>query len=209
MTVKKFFTWKRVILAIAGLLVVAASWRWHSAHFPSWDEEVLLSDGRMITVHRQQKYNTEYLPIGTTLTFELPEIGKITWSENLCPAIVDVQGKDIYTVGQTCTDPQFGKYRLPRHLYVAYQLDGKNWKRIPFLSLPENIRIKENIPGCLNYSKNIAWTKKQTGWCAEKDGLWVWRENATRLINLHEQETRAKIRLRRGNGRPDAAFFTD
>ena len=193
-----------------GLLLIsgAIGWQWYQQHFRSWDEEVQLSDGRMITMHRAHKFNTEHALIETALTFDLPEMGgKQTWREFLYPAIVDVYQGKAYVVGDVRGSlAQFGAHRTPRLLYVAYVFSNGTWQRIPFLEVPETIRQFENIPGCVTSASNNTWQSKQAGWCS-KSGLW--ENSATRSISVQEREAVAKKMLRIGDGTVDAKFGSE
>ena len=192
------------MLLILGVL----GWQWYQRHFPNWDEEVQLSDGRMIIVHRAHKFNTENALIETALTFDLPEMGgKQTWREFLYPAIVDVYEGKVYVVGDVRGSlAQFGAYRAPRLLYVAYVFSNGAWQRIPFLDVPNPIRQTENVPGCLTGASHTTWQSKQAGWCA-KSGMW--EISASRYVSIQEKEIFAKKMLRIGNGTSNAKFGSE
>lgn len=196
-------TWT-LMLVVVGVL----GWQWYQRHFPSWDEEVQLSDGRMIIVHRAHKFNTENALIETALTFDLPEMGgKQTWREFLYPAIVDVYQGKVYVVGDVRGSlAQFGAHRDPRLLYVAYAFSNGTWKRIPFLEVPSSIRQFENIPGCLNVASHTTWQSKQAGWCAQSG---IWEITASRGISILEKEIVAKKMLRINNGTANAKFGSE
>ena len=152
-------------LAVLGLVGVMG-WQWYQQHFPSWDEEVQLSDGRMLIVHRSHKFNTEHALIETALTFDLPEMGgKQTWREFLYPAIVDVHEGKVYVVGAAISGSQRATYLSPRYSYVAFVLANGKWVRIPFDNVPQKVRMRENIVWCETHGEVKSWVSKTAGWC--------------------------------------------
>lgn len=75
---KRRLHWVLLVLA----LLAGLGWFYYDHRFPSWDEEVMLSDGRMLVVHRKQEVIQGFGVRRTWLTFSLPEMGgKQTWSE--------------------------------------------------------------------------------------------------------------------------------
>lgn len=195
-TWRQFATWKR--RSIASFLVVALigglGWLYIDYRFPSWDEEVMLSDGRMLIVHRQQEFIEGYGIRRTWLTFSLPETGgKQTWSEWMYPAIVDVHAGKAYVVGYTPGVKQFSSYANPRYQLVAYQWDGRAFARIPFMSVPEKIRQQWNVLYCSKRGENTTWAAKTQGWCGEV-GDFIAGESRT--LNLVELEQGAQIQAR-------------
>lgn len=180
----KTFVWLALLL-IVGVL----GWQWYQQHFPSWDEEVQLSDGRMISVHRAHKFNTEHALIETALTFDLPEMGgKQTWREFLYPAIVDVYQGKAYVVGSV-TYKSAWQYKDPKYGYVAFVYSASGWQRVPLISLPEPIRKNENIAACDTTGMLLTWAAKQTGWCTP-EGQFVL--GIQRSIDLFSREMNAK-----------------
>ena len=184
--VKRHISWAILVFAVVGALG-----RWFYDHrFPSWDEEVLLSDGRMITVHRAHKFNTERRLIETSLSLDLPEIkGAQTWREFLYPAIVDVYEGKLYVVGHV-TYKSAWQYKDPKYGYVAFTYSALGWQRVPFISVPAPVRREENIAFCTAQTGLIrTWTSKQSGWCNLQGDFVL---GAKRVINLQEREQNAK-----------------
>lgn len=180
---------KTVVWTLMFLIVGVLGWQWYQRHFPSWDEEVQLSDGRMIIVHRAHKFNTENALIETALTFDLPEMGgKQTWREFLYPAIVDVYEGKVYVVGST-TYKSASKYKYPKFGYVAFVYSASGWQRVPLIQLPEGIRKSENIAFCDTAGTRPTWRAKQTGWCG-MDGQFA--NGASRDVDLIVREKNAK-----------------
>jgi hypothetical protein len=180
---------------LALTFVAAVGWQWYRVHFPSWDEEVQLTDGRVITIHRAHTFNTDHQLINTRLTIDLPELGgKKVWEENLYPAIVEIDQSKVYVVGSVRgSTSKFGQYLAPRYLYVAFIYDQGAWLRIPFMTIPEKFRKKENILSCLDQPTHVSLSEKQSGWCTE-DGSW--RKTASSEISLAKNEQYANQMLR-------------
>lgn len=114
----------------------------------SWQEEVKLSDGRVITVTQKRRYESAYngqnvgnLPRESWLTFKLPELGnqEIVWHENLSPQVLNVHQGKLYMVGIPFTEQEFRQYGKPKPSYLGYRYEIGNWKRIPFNEIPEAI----------------------------------------------------------------------
>ncbi len=180
---------KTALCAGASLLIGVIAWQWYWQHFPSWDEEVLLTDGRIASVHRATKFNTEGSLLETALTIDLPEIGgKRIWREALYPAIVNSFEGKVYVVGFV-TYRSSRKYRNPRFGYVAFVYANSGWQRIPFLSVPESVRSQENIAFCPEAAPIRTWRDKQTGWC-DLQGNFVL--GAQRKVDLVANERNAK-----------------
>lgn len=172
------------------LSIGALCWFWYVDRFPSWDEEVLLSDGRSIIVHRKQEYIEGYGVKRTWLTFSLPEIGgEKTWYEWMYPAIVDVHEGKVYVVGYTPSVQQFSSYSNPRYLLVAYSWQGSGLQRIPLMSVPAAVRKNWNMLPCSSRGENTTWRAKTAGWCGE-DGKY--KVGTPRLLDLGTLEKGAK-----------------
>lgn len=114
----------------------------------SWQEEVKLSDGRVITITQKRRYENVYngqnvgnLPREFWLTFKLPEFGnqEITWHESLLPQVLNVHQGKLYVVGTPFTELEFRQYGKPYPEYVPYRYEAGQWKRIPFNEVPEAI----------------------------------------------------------------------
>lgn len=106
----------------------------------TWQEEVKLLDGRVITVTQKRRYEGK-VPRESWLTFKLPEFGnqKITWHENLSPHVFNVcQGK-LYVVGIPFTEQEFRQYGRPKPSYLGYRYEAGKWQLIPFKEIPEAI----------------------------------------------------------------------
>src|SRR5690349_2427466 len=110
--------------AIAGavaVIVIGVAYAWYDARFVSWEEEVLLMDGRRIVVKQRRDFIDGYGTRRTWLTFSLPEMGgERTWSEYMQPVLIAVANDGhVYVVGWPSGEKQLGMYRHPRYGYAA------------------------------------------------------------------------------------------
>ncbi|MDD5385501.1 MAG: hypothetical protein PHG89_11585 [Gallionella sp.] len=114
----------------------------------TWQEEIKLSDGRVITITQKRRYESVYtgsnygnLPREYWLIFKLPEFGnkEITWHENLLPQVLNVYQGKFYVVGTPFTEVEFRQYGKPFPEYVPYRYEAGQWQRIPFNEIPEAI----------------------------------------------------------------------
>lgn len=114
----------------------------------TWDEQIQLTDGRTITIEQWRRYDSAYdgdkmakLQREARIRFKVPELGKdaIEWQERLTPLLLNVHEGKWYIVGIPPTGAEVEYYKWPRHNYVPFQYDGKNWQRIPFKELPKEI----------------------------------------------------------------------
>ena len=184
--------WKRfrAIWLIAIVLVCGSAWLYFDYRFPSWNEEVMLSDGRLLSVHRRHEYIEGYGVRRTWLTFSLPEMGgRQTWTEWMYPAIVDVNDGKVYVVGYAPGFKQFSSYLNPRYLLVAYVWNGTSFARIPLLSVPEKIRQQWNVLPCSSRGEFTTSNAKKSGWCGQSG---TYELGVTREINLIRLEAIAR-----------------
>ena len=103
----------------------------------TWQEEVKLLDGRVITVTQKRRYEGR-VPREHWLTFNLPESGNqdITWHENLLPQVLNVHESKLYVVGTPFTENEYRQYGKPYPEYVPYRYESGRWQRIPFIEIP-------------------------------------------------------------------------
>jgi hypothetical protein len=194
--------WRLIVGGVILLLLAVLGWQWYQQHFPSWNEEVQLSDGRMIIVHRAHKFNTEHALIETSLTFDLPEMGgKQTWREFLYPAIVDVYQGKVYVIGNAISFAQRSAYFSPRYSYVAFSFSNGTWIRIPFDTVPQTARMRENIVWCDSRGEMKIWAFKTTGWC---DRAAKFEIGYARLVDL-EFQRKAALKAAEIDGHKDTA----
>lgn len=116
----------------------------------TWQEEVKLSDGRVITVTQKRRYenvNTGHSPHSSSvprevwLTFKLPEFGNkdIVWHEKLGPQILNLHNGKLYIVGFPPTGREFDLYGKQRPPYIGFRYQAGHWLRIPFTEIPTAI----------------------------------------------------------------------
>lgn len=193
------FPW---LLVAIGLLVLgaaaAAGWNWYQKRYPSWYEEVRLSDGRVITIHQKREYYENYGTAQSWVTIDLPELGgKQVWHSYLMPQRVDVVDGKVYVFGIPRGDVQYSYYSDPKNYIVAFSWEGLGFGRIPFASVPESIRQEENVYRCLPMKGGLVDIKwKDSNWC-EPIGD---KGQFTKLINLPEYQ-QASVRFARRGGR--------
>ena len=113
----------------------------------TWQEEVKLSDGRVIVVTQKRRYESAYsghgsgassIPREFWLTFKLPEFGNkdIVWHEKLKPRILNLHSGKLYIVGFPPTGHEFYLYGKPKPSYLGFRYEGGSWIRIPFAEIP-------------------------------------------------------------------------
>ncbi|WP_439588564.1 hypothetical protein [Hydrogenophaga sp.] len=199
----KPFPWLPLVLS---LLVLGASavwgWNWYQKRYPSWYEEVRLSDGRVITIHQKREYYENYGTAQSWITIELPELGgKQVWHSYLMPQRVDVVNGKVYVFGIPRGDVQYSFYSDPKNYIVAFSWDGSSFRRIPFLSVPEASRQEENVYRCLPEGRiTIDIARKDSQWC-EPIGD---EQQFTKRIELSEYQEASKIFARRGGRTPSS-----
>lgn len=160
-----------VILLVAGV----AAWQYYDSRYPSWYEEVELPGGRKVTVEQKREYQPGYGTHQTWLTFRLPEAGRtVTWNEKLYPVMLGVAESKVFVVGRPRGGQQYQTYVYPRYMYVAFELQGQEFVRIPFLSVPEALRLRENVRWCFpgGEDKRVFDLRANPAWCDDMDPKW-------------------------------------
>ena len=115
----------------------------------TWQEEVKLSDGRVIVVTQKRLCEGTYngssysscIPRDAWLTLNLPELGKddVTWNARLDPMVLNVHQGQLYIVGTPPTKREFDFYGRPQPHYLAYKFQNGQWQRTDFNEIPEVI----------------------------------------------------------------------
>jgi hypothetical protein len=158
-----------LLAALAVLLAIGLiGWQWHDKHYPSWDEEVQLADGRVITINQKREYYGDYGTNQSWVTITLPELeGKRVWHSYLIPMHVDVSKGQVYVFGRPRGPRQVQFYRYPKNNMVAFKWAGSEFVRIPFMDVPESVRAEENILSCLppDHKKLVTLKQKSAQWC--------------------------------------------
>ena len=178
------------LVLLAGGIFLSA-WIWYDYRFPSWDEEVMLGDGRTLVIRQKRDEIRGRGTRRTWLTFSLLELGgERTWSEQLYPSLVGVSAGKVYVVGRPRGSTQFSIYKYPRYVYVAFVWEGNQFIRIPFMSVPEAIRGQENLRWCLpkGGSRYVSWTEKSGEWCDDEGGQFPLKRSIDLSIREKEAE---------------------
>lgn len=120
-----------------GLVCAALPMLGGCANTITWQEEVKLLDGRVITVTQKRRYE-EGAPSEVWLTFKLPELGnqEIVWHENLEPLVLNIEAGNLYVVGLPHSSTQFRQYGSPKPYYIGFRYENSKWVRLPFNDIP-------------------------------------------------------------------------
>lgn len=125
----------------------------------TWQEEVKLSDGRVITVTQKRRYDNGKMPREFWLTFKLPEFGnqEITWHENLIPRVLNVHEGKLYVVGFPWTRVEYLQYGSPKPPFLGYRYEASRWQLIPFNEIPQaiydtNLLLKTEPPRDMKFA---------------------------------------------------------
>jgi hypothetical protein len=162
----------KLIWAIGSIVVLSLAawlgWSYYQSRYPSWYEEVQLSDGRIITIHQKREYYENYGTNQSWVTIDLPELGgKRVWHSYLLPQRVDVVDGKVYVFGSPRGDRQYAHYRYPKNFMVGFLWNGNDFDRIPFLNIPERLRTTENVFPCIpeGSKKLVSVSQKNDAWC--------------------------------------------
>jgi len=200
----KPFPWLPLLLALAVIGAIAAvAWHFYQKRYPSWYEEVRLSDGRIITIHQKRQYFDNYGTNQSWVTLDLPELGgKRVWHSYLMPQRVDVFEGRVYVFGLPRGDRQLEYYRFPIYYMVAFEWRNGGFRRIPFLDVPEILRSEENVYPCVPIPlRNISLSEKLERWCPPRGDkgrltknldLKTYREVADEWASLYRWSNRSE-----------------
>ena len=197
---KRLWAGMVAIVAITGL-----GYAWFSYRFPTWVETVALPDGRTIDVKERRDFIEGRGTRRTWLTFSLPEMGgERTWSEYLYPTMIGAANGTAYVIGRPWGGAQFQRYSHPRYVYVAFRWRDGKFERVPFLSVPENLRTEENIRWCMpggDDSKVASHNARD--WCVERSGPSD-KYPTPRLVDLRTRAAEAEFWARIEGHQPDS-----
>ena len=183
------------------LALMGVGYAWYDSRYPRWQEEVRLSDGRVIWIEQKHEYYDNYGTSQSWVTFSLPEMGgKRTWHSYLTPQHVDVYEGKVYVFGIPRGDKQFAFYRNPKHYMVAFQWLGGDFERIPFLQVPPQIRQEENVYSCVprRSDRPLSLAIKSGKWCAIRGDRWKFHQK----ISLADYEALARAYAELKNTQP-------
>jgi hypothetical protein len=118
-----------------------------SNNFVTWQEEVKLSDGRVITV-TQKKHMEGAFAREAWLTINLPEFSSqpIVWHEHLQAMVLNVYAGHLYVVGIPPTQREYDEYGRQALPYIGFMWENGQWKRISISNIPEQIYDANMIP---------------------------------------------------------------
>lgn len=188
----KFRLWN-LIAAPVLLASTWLAWYWYDRQYPTWQEEVQLSDGRVILVRQKHKYFDNYGTDQSWVTFSLPEMGgEQTWHSYLTPQRIDIDGGNVFVFGFPRGDKQFAHYGNPKNYMVAFVWKQGGFQRIPFLEVPERLRQEENVHSCVPEHRRGRLTladKSAAQWCPVRGDKWKFE----RKINLADYQAIARF----------------
>ena len=160
------------LLAAAASVLAWSGWALYRERYPSWYEEVRLSDGRIITIKQRRRYFPHHGTTDSWVSIDLLELhGKYVWHSRLIPQGIDVYDGKVYAFGIPDNLQSLSFYRYPKYYIVAFIWDGRDFVRIPFLSMPHSIRKEENLYRCIPTVVGLPlWSKvdikqKYDIWC--------------------------------------------
>ena len=194
------------VIALTSLVALSgacafAYYSWHLNRYPSWREEVRLSDGRTIQITQKHEYYANHGTTQSWVTFSLPEIGgKRTWHSYLTPQRIDVVGGRVFVFGFPRGDRQYAYYKYPKNYMVAFVWNGTEFRRLPFLNLPAESRIGENVLSCVpaGLPRFVSLAKKSQSWCPPRGD----EEQFRQIIDLKAYQSLAEFFARLDGGKP-------
>lgn len=140
----------------------------------TWREEVLISDGRKLSVERSAFYGGRH-EIGqasglteSTITFTLPGFYGITWSSKPDPVInltdfrilaLHLEGEIPYVIATPLGCYSYGKWGRPNPPYVAFKYAQNDWQRITLEQVPPSFN-KFNL--LISFGRGDEVSKMQT-----------------------------------------------
>lgn len=161
--------WLKQIVKLGVLLMIGASMNAEAGFLglgnsASWQEEVLLHDGRKIVVERSQSYgryptidSRERMVLDEEWTFENPDSHQsVNWKvnhrrppegESLMLMILGFLNGTPYiaTVAAGCV--AYNHWGRPNPPYIFFRFDGKAWQRIPLAEFPMEFKEANVVVG--------------------------------------------------------------
>lgn len=193
--------WLLILSCLILLAAVAVAWAYYKNRYPSWYEEVRLSDGRVITIHQKREYYDNYGTNQSWVEIDLPELGgKRVWHSYLMPQRIDVVSRKVYVFGVPRGIAQNKFYRYPKHYVVGFEWSGTEFVRIPFLQVPAAIRQEENIYPCVPtpVPHQLVLGLKDTKWCPIRGDKWKFGK----AIKLSDYQSLALFYAELDGGKP-------
>jgi len=193
--------WQLILGAAVLVLAIFLGWKYYDSRYPSWYEEVRLSDGRVITIHQKHEYYDNYGTNQSWVEIDLPELGgKRVWHSYLMPQRVDVMNGKVYVFGVPRGIRQNQFYQYPKHYLVGFEWTGGEFSRIPFLKIPAEIRQEENVYPCLPIPvvKQLTLNQKTEQWCPVRGDKWKFGK----MIKIADYEALAAFYAELAGGKP-------
>lgn len=177
---KQISTWRKALRMAISILALGASMSAEAGvlelvNSASWQEEVLLHDGRKIVVERSQSYggyptidSRERMVLDEKWTFENPDSHKpVTWKvnhrrppegESLMLMILGIMNGTPYiaTVAAGCI--AYNHWGRPNPPYIFFRFDGKAWQRISLAEFPVEFKEANVVVGGRMNPKDQAGT---------------------------------------------------
>ncbi|MBI2732969.1 MAG: hypothetical protein HYX44_06640 [Aquabacterium sp.] len=175
---------KNLSLGIATLLVTGyAFFQWLTGA-PKWNEEVRLSDGRIIEITQKRKFYENYGTDQSWITFSLPEMqGKQTWSGYLAPMRIDVYEGQVYVLGRPRRPKHVQYYQYPKVCIIPFVWADGDFQRIPLTKVPSALLTQENVFPCIPERKGLVTiAEKDQNWCSPTGA----DKKLTKAIDLKE-----------------------
>lgn len=165
--------WLVALSLLAGLLTGVQTSLASGLGGDSWQEEVLLHDGRKTTIERSQTYGGrgeigQDAPVAThTVRFNIANGQTVTWTSpfdgeigrtSLRLLAMHVKDGTAYVVTEPNLCLSYNKWGRPNPPYVIFRWQGDSWQRIGLEALPPEFNS-------MNVSHRIArmWAKDRNG----------------------------------------------
>lgn len=193
--------WRLILGGVILLLAALLGWKYYDNRYPTWYEEVRLSDGRVITIHQKHEYFENYGTNQSWVEIDLPELGgKRVWHSYLMPQRVDVVDGKVYVFGVPRGIKQNQFYRYPKHYLVGFEWSGGEFVRIPFLQIPLSVRQEENVYPCVPtpIQRRLTLQRKDENWCPERGDKWKFGK----LIKISDYESLAMFYAELAGSKP-------
>ncbi len=160
--------WLKQLAALGFLLAMGASMNAEAGLFGiggvSWKEEVLLHDGRRITVERSQDYgryptidSRERMLLDEEWSFENPDSHQlVTWKvnhrrppegESLMLMILGFVNRTPYIATVVAGCIAYNHWGRPNPPYIFFRFDGTTWQRIQLAEFPMELKEANVVVG--------------------------------------------------------------
>ena len=191
---------RHILLGLAGLPLISSCEYLHNRSDLDWTEDVLLPDGRVVTLKRHQEFKGGHEigedPTESNYWFEFanPNNGEqIKWEQNDSPH--NLSGLVLFFEEGACyilTTPRFFagliKYNYPNPPYLLFKYNKNTWEMVPLDKIPiKTLRVN------MSYDiKKIRSDIKEKGWHLSSEITLnsYYRGSALPyLINFNKQKT--------------------